>query len=368
MLGQYEAQELAEIVIRKLLEDDRLNPAEIDEVIFSNLFNYNIAGIARAVALQSGIPYTIPGISIERQCGSSLSGIAYAGMLINTGNADILLVGGVDSYSKQPFMIAKPEKGYPESLKFIPYGIEYKGYGFTPMLQTAENLAKKYNVSREECDEFALRSHKLAAAAFKNGRFNEQIVPIDIPQKKGDPIHFCVDECVRFDANLEAMSRLKPIISSDGVCTAANSSPRNDAACALLVMSEDRAKSLGYESICEVKAVASVGVHPDYMGIGPVYATRKLLKKEGLDINDIDLYEINEAFAAQMLSCLKELDVRMDTLNVNGGAIAIGHPNAASGGILVARLAYEMQRTDAHRGLVSFCCGGGMGVSLLLER
>ena len=368
MLARYEAQELAEIVVRQLVDDKRLNPEEIDEVIFSNLFNYNIAGVGRAIGLQSGIPYTVPGITIERQCGSSLSGVVYAAMLINTGNADILVAGGVESYSKMPYLIAKPEQAFPETIKIIPYGIEYKGYGLTPMLETAENVARQYGITRLECDEFALRSHKLAAEAFNKGYFKDQVIPMDVPQKKGAPIHFDVDECIRFDTSLDALQKLKPAWCADGVCTAGNSSPRNDGASAVLVMSDKRAKELGFEPLCEVKAWASAGVHPDYMGTGPIAATRKLLQKESMKIEDIDLFEINEAFAAQSIPCMRELGIDTDKLNVNGGAIAIGHPNAASGGILTARMAYEMRRRNAHRGLVTFCCGGGMGVSVLFER
>jgi acetyl-CoA acetyltransferase family protein len=367
-LSGFQAEDLAAIVVNEVVKDDRLDPAEIDGILFSNLFNYNIAGLARAVGLHSGIPYTVPGVTIEQQCASSLTGLAFSTMLINTGNADVLLVGGVESYSKQPFLIARPEVGFPESLQFIPYGIEYKGYGLTPMLQTAENVAKKYGISRKECDEFALRSHQLAAEAYRLRRFKDQIVPIDVPKKKGEALHFEVDECIRFDSSIESLSRLKPVWGSDGVCTAGNSSPRNDGASVMLVMSESRAKALGYESLCEVKAFCSVGVHPDYMGTGPIYATRKLLYRENLSVEDIDLFEINEAFAAQSIPCMRELGIDIEKLNVNGGAIAIGHPNAASGGILVARMAYEMKRRGAHRGLISFCVGGGQGVSLLLER
>ena len=240
------------------------------------------------------------------------------------------------------------------------------------MIQTAENLAAQYHISREDCDAFALRSHRLAARAWSEGLFDRQVVPVTVPRRKGPPEQVRTDDCVRPGCTLEELARLKPVLGQGGVVTAGNSSPKNDGASAMLVLSERRAAEWGLKPLGRVAAFASAGCHPHYMGWGPVAATRKLLDQTGLRLADFDLIELNEAFAAQSLACLRELGLDnpadMERVNVNGGAIAIGHPNAASGGILTARILYELERRNARRGLITFCIGGGQGMSLVVER
>lgn len=364
-LASVKPETLGAMAMKAVLDDTGIDPATVDEVIFANLFNYYMADAARYVWLEAGLPHSVPALQIDRQCGSSLNAIALAAMEIETGNAKIILTGGVESYSHQPFMVARPEGAYPRNLEFIPYEAHKNGL---PMILTAENIASRYGISREECDRFSLRSHQLAAAAWEQGLFADQVFPVPIPQKKGDPKWVTADDCVRFDASYEGLARLKPVMKADGVVTAGNSSPMNDGASAVLVMSEEKAKELGLEPLATVSAWAAAGCDPDYMGLGPIYAIRKLLQRTGKTIDDIDLYEINEAFAAQTLGCVRELGIPEEKLNVNGGAIAIGHPNAASGGILTARLLHEMKRRDASSGIISFCCGGGQGISVLFER
>ena len=364
-LASVPPEKLGAMAMKAVIEDTGISPEMIDEVIFGNLFNYNMANAARYVWLEAGLPPEVPAFQVDRQCGSSLNAVALAAMTIETGNADIILAGGVESYSHQPFMIERPQSAVPRSLKFVNYEVERD---CTPMIITAENVAERYHVSREDCDKFALRSHQLAVAAWENGYFDEQVFPVEIPQKKGDPKIITMDDCVRFNLTYEALAKLKPVMKADGVVTAGNSSPMNDGSSAMLVMSEEKAKELNLEPLGVVSAYATAGVDPDYMGIGPISAIQKLLKKVNKTVDDIDLYEINEAFASQSLACVRELGIPDEKLNVNGGAIAIGHPNAASGGILVARLLYEMKRRDVHSGIVSFCCGGGQGIAVLFER
>lgn len=367
-LAAITAEKLGALAARRVVEKAGIDPALIDEAIIGNLFNYNLGNIGRLVCLEAGFPVSVPAFSINRQCSSSLNAVATGSMMIQTGNADVVLAGGVESYSQQPFMLQRPMEAYPQSMQFLPYSVSIDHAGNPSMIQSAENLAVKYKLTRQACDEFALRSHQLAANAWNNGYFKDQVFPVTIVQKNGESKLFEVDECVRFNSTYEGLSRLRPVIGPEGVVTAGNASPMNDGASMVLLMSMECAADHGLEPLAVVKGFASAGVDPNIMGIGPVNATRKLLQKSGLTMDDIDLVEINEAFAAQILPCIQELHIDMEKINVNGGAIAIGHPNAASGGVLVSRLVYELRRRDKKRGLVSFCCGGGQGFSLLLER
>jgi len=367
-LSGFTAEKLGALAANKVVGKAGIDPIEIDEVLIGNLLNSDRGNIARVVCLEAGFPISVPAITMDRQCSSSLNALAYGALLINTGNADVILAGGVESYSQQPFYLERPSTPFPTAMEFLPKKLSVESIGNPSMIVTAENLAEEYHLTRHECDEFALRSHTLAAKAWNNHYFDNQVFSVSIPQKKGEPKLFEVDECVRFDSSYEALAKLKPVIKADGIVTAGNASPMNDGASMVLLMSRERAKSYGLDPLGVVKEFASAGVDPNIMGIGPVYATRKLLKKTGLKIEDMDLIEINEAFAAQSIPCVRELGVDMDKLNVDGGAIAIGHPNAASGGVLVARLIYAMRRKDVKRGLISFCCGGGQGFSQIIER
>ena len=371
-LASVPAMTLAAVVIKESIQRAGLDPAQVDEVLFGNLMNYDNGSPARMAWLAAGMPIEVPGASIERRCASSLTALAFATALIESGHAEVVMAGGIDSYSQQPILIKRPEQAYPGTLNVLEVKRTPDNIGDVSMIQTAENLAVKYNIGREECDRLAWRSHMLAAKAWREGLFDEQVVPVTIPKKKGDPVIVSMDDCVRPDCTMESLSRLKPVLGGDGVVTAGNSSPMNDGASAMLVMSEERAERAGREPLGVVTAFASAGCHPHYMGFGPVVATEKLMAQTGLALKDFDLIEINEAFAAQSLACLKVLGLDnegdMERINVNGGAIAIGHPNAASGGILTARILYEMKRRNAKRGLITFCIGGGQGMSLVVER
>ena len=367
-LASFEAPVLGSLVMKKVVEKAGIHPIEIDEVIFSNLFNYNWGNIARIASLEAGFPVSVPAVSVNRQCASSLDAVAFAATLIMTGAAEVVLAGGVESYSRQPFLVKKPDNAYPANLEMTSYRVSSDSAGDPPMIITAENLAKKYGISREECDEFALNSHKKAAAAWARGFFDGETFPIEIPQKKGSPVIFSRDECVRGDSTMEALGALKPVLVKDGVVTAGNSSPMNDGASAILLMSGEKAKAFGLKPLAKVTAFASAGVDPNIMGIGPVFSTRRLMEKTGLKIDDFDIIELNEAFAVQSIACIKELGIDARKLNPNGGAIAIGHPNGASGGIVTARTVRYMEECDLKRGLITFCCGGGQGFSCLLER
>lgn len=367
-LANFEAPVLGALAMKKAVERAGLNPESIDEVIFGNLFNYNYGNLARVAVLQAGFPISVPAITVDRQCSSSLNAVAFGASLIMTGACDTVLCGGVESYSKKPHMIKRPEAGYPMALEFTELSVSTPEIGDPPMIITAENLAGMYHLEREELDAFALSSHKKAAAAWDRGFFDEEVFPVEIPQKKGVPLLFQRDECVRGDASMESLSKLKPVLLADGVVTAGNSSPMNDGASAAVVMSRERALALGLEPLARVTGFASAGVDPNIMGIGPVPATRKVMKQLGLTIDDFDIVELNEAFAAQSLACIRELNIPMDRVNPNGGAIAIGHPNAASGGILLCRTVRHMKQQNLKRGLISFCCGGGQGFSLVVER
>ena len=367
-LGKFEAPVLGAMTMQKAVERADVDPGSIDEVIFGNLFNYDYGDLARVAVLKAGFPITVPAITVDRQCSSSLNAVAFGASLIMTDACDTVLCGGVESYSKKPLMIKRPEAGYPMQLEFTEQSVSTEEIGDPPMIITAENLAKKYHLCREELDEFALNSHKKASAAWNRGFYDEEVFPIEIPQKKSAPVIFKRDECVRANASMESMAKLKPVLLADGMVTAGNSSPMNDGASAVMLMSKERAMALGLEPLAKVAGFASAGVDPNIMGIGPVQATRKLMKRMGLTIDDFDIIELNEAFASQSLACIRELNIDINRLNPNGGAIAIGHPNAASGGILMCRTVRHMKQQNLKRGLISFCCGGGQGFSLVLER
>ena len=367
-LASYAPTTLAAMTMKKVIEKAGIDPEVIDDVIYANLFNYNYGNLARIALLEAGLPVSVPGVTINRQCASSLNAVALAATMIMTGSADIVIAGGVESYSKQPFMIKKTDTAYPMSLEIEPLKASSDVVGDPPMIITAENLAKKYGITREECDEFAVNSHKKAAAAWDRGFFNEEVFSIEIPQKKGNPIIFDRDECVRGDSSVEALGKLRPVMVKDGVVTAGNSSPMNDGASAVLLMSREKAEEYGLKPLARVTAFAAAGCDPNIMGIGPVHATRKLMQRTGLTLNDFDFIELNEAFASQSIACIKELGLDPNKVNPNGGAIAIGHPNAASGGILTARTVRHLEEANLKRALISFCIGGGQGFSCVLER
>lgn len=360
--------QLAAIPLRAAVEKVGLTPDVIDEVIFGNLFGSDWGNPARDAVLEAGWK-DVPAITVDRQCGSALSGLGIAASMIREGMADVIMTGGVESYSQQPYYIMQPERAYAPALNVQPYKTSIPGGcgGNVSMIDTAENLAELYQITREACDAFALRSHQKAAAAVENGWVKDQIVPVSIAQKKGTKV-VDADACIRFDASMESLSSLKVVSGRpNGVVTAGNASPQNDGATAVLVMSDEMASKLGLKPLAVVREYCAAGCEPTTMGLGPVFSTRKLMARYGYTIEDFDLVELNEAFATQSLACIQELGLDMERVNVEGGAIAIGHPNGASGGMLVGRMVDALRRRSLKRGLVTFCCGGGQGVSLVLE-
>jgi acetyl-CoA C-acetyltransferase len=365
-LASLEVPDLAAIPLKAVVEKAGIEPGQIDEVVMGNIFGSDWGNPARAAVLRAGFPFSVPAITVDRQCSSALNALAIAAALIQTGSCDIVAAAGTESYSQQPFYVKRPETPYPGTLQVLEYKSSHPSAGNPSMIETAENLSKKFNIGREVCDQFALKSHKNASAAWAAGYFDDQVVPITIPQRKGDPITVKMDECVRPDISPESLAKLRPVMG--GVVTAGNASPMNDGSAAVLVMSREKAKEAGLCPMAVVRQFASAGCDPNIMGIGPVYSTRKLMAKTGLTLNDFDYIELNEAFAVQSLSVIQELGLDPEKVNVEGGAIAIGHPNGASGAVLTARMIGVLRRRKAKRGLITFCCGGGQGFSLILER
>lgn len=355
-------------VIKEAIKRAKIRPEMINDVIFGNVLSGG-GNIARLTALQTGLSIEIPGMTVDRQCGSGINAVNLAAQAIRSGDGDIYIAGGTESMSRAPYLMDRPEKPYSSiHPRFRKSQLSPKEIGDPPMGITAENLVKKYGISREEQDEFALRSQQKMAAAMREGRFDQQIVPIHIPVKKGDPIVFQTDEHPRPETSMEALSKLKPAFLEGGSVTAGNSSGLNDAASALVVMAREKAEELGITPLAVIREYAVAGVDPNIMGIGPVPATKKVLEKSGLSLEDMDLIEINEAFAAQVIACDRELNMNPDKVNVNGGAIAHGHPLGATGAILITKSVYELQRSGGRYALITACIGGGQGIATIIER
>ncbi|GAB1773292.1 MULTISPECIES: thiolase family protein [Priestia] len=355
-------------VMKEAIERACIQSTDIDDVIFGNC----LAGggnMARLTLLEAGLPLAIPGMTIDRQCGSGINSIGLAADQIRAGNGEIFLAGGTESMSRSPYLLAPQSRPYDRMPpQFIKRKLSPNHIGDPSMGITAENLAEKYEVTREEQDLFALESQQKMTNAINSGYFKEQIVPINITNRKGESYLFNHDEHVRPSTTIEDLSKLSPAFKKEGSVTAGNSSGVNDGASAVVLMSENRANEEGIEVLAKVKEWAVAGVDPNMMGIGPVPAVQKVLQKAGLSLEDFDLIEFNEAFAAQVLACNRELSMNMKKVNVNGGAIAHGHPIAATGAMLITKLVYEMKRRDAKRALVAACIGGGQGIALILER
>ncbi|MGH2319044.1 thiolase family protein [Planococcus sp. SE5232] len=355
-------------VIKAAIARAGIDAAVIDDIIMGNVLSGG-GNIARLAALETGLGIELPGLTIDRQCGSGINAINLAAQAIWAGDGDIFVAGGLESMSRAPYLMEKPEKAYsPAPPKFRKSQLSPKEIGDPPMGITAENLAEQYGISREEQDRFALESQKRAAQAMEEGRFDEQIVPIQIPVRKGEPIEFKEDEHPRPQTTLQALAKLPPAFLENGTVTAGSSSGLNDAASAAVIMSREKAEELGLNVLGVIRAQAVAGVDPNIMGIGPVPATQKALKKAELTLADIDIIEINEAFASQVLACDKELKMDMDKVNVNGGAIALGHPLGATGAILLTKAVYELQRSGGRYALITACIGGGQGIATIIER
>lgn len=374
-LKNIQPEELLTTVFEGAIQRAGIDPAIIDEVIAGQAKQSTDApNIARVAALSAHIPESIPAYTVHRQCASGMQALYSAAEEIMCGDSDVVLTGGVESMSTAPFYIRGARFGVGNgNTGFIDPNIESQPksqpndiYGTFNMIQTADKVAKEFGVTREECDAFAYASQVKAVRAIDEGLFKEEIVPVIIPQRKKEAVVFAQDEFPKRDTDREKLAKLKPI-NEGGVTTAGNASGRNDGASAILIMSADKAQELGIKPLAKVIGFAAAGVDPTIMGIGPVAATQKLLKKINMQIDDFDLYEINEAFAAQSVACAKELQMDFSKLNVNGGAIALGHPLGCSGSRIVGTLIYELKRRQGKFGLASICIAGGLGMAMAIE-
>lgn len=372
------AEELASTVIKETLERSGLDPAKVDDVILGHGYpSGENPAIGRLALLKAGLPIEVPGYQLDRRCSSGLQAILNACMMVQTENADVVIAGGVESMSNAEYYVNESRWGARFGSVTLHDRLARARETISPedrfgvisgMVETAENLAKQYEISREEQDEYSLRSHQRAVAAQEAGKFDSQIVPIEIPQRRGDPIIFNKDEGPRGDSSMEVLGRLRPVMK-DGTVSAGNASSQNDAASVCLLVAEDKLEELGLEAMGFLKGWVVTGCHPATMGIGPVPAVSKLMAKVGMSIQDMDIIELNEAFAAQVLAVLREWKLpNEDNLNVNGSGISLGHPIAATGARILTTLLNEMEARDAQFGLETMCVGGGQGVAALFER
>ena len=372
-IAKVPAPELGATVIRALLAQSGIKPEQISEVILGQVLTAGSGqNVARQALIKSGLPHSIPAMTINKVCGSGLKAVMLAAQAVQCGDADIVIAGGQENMSASPHVLLGSRDGFRMGDAKLTDTMIVDGlwdvYNQYHMGTTAENVARKHDISRAQQDEFAVASQNKAEAAQKAGRFKDEIVPVMIPQRKGDPIAFAADEFIKNGTTLESIAGLKPAFAKDGSVTAANASGLNDGGAAVLVMTAERAKQLGLTPLARIHAYASSGVDPAIMGMGPVGASTRCLEKAGWKASDLDLMEINEAFAAQACAVNKEMGWDTSRINVNGGAIALGHPIGASGCRVLVTLLHEMRRRDAKKGLASLCIGGGMGVALAVER
>ena len=369
------ATQLGAIAVREAVKRAGVDPAQVDEVIMGNVVSAGLGqNPARQAALNGGLPPEVSALTINKVCGSGLKAVALAAQSIQTGNADIVVAGGMESMTNAPYLLPQGRSGFRmgnavavDSMVHDGLWDAFKDYH---MGVTGENVAEKYNITREEQDEYALNSHRKAAAAWKECRFSSQVVPVEVPaKKKGQPPMLIErDESIREDASLEALRALKPAFKKDGTVTAGNAPGVNDAAAALVVTSAKKAAELGLKPLVRIRAQASSGVEPQWVMMAPVAGVQKVLARAGWSADSIDLLELNEAFAVQAIAVTRELGIPFDKVNVNGGAVAIGHPIGASGARVLVTLIYEMIRRDVHRGVAALCLGGGNSVALAIER
>ena len=365
---------LASHVIEEAVRRAGIEKSEADEVIFGNVLQAGLGeNPARQAAVRAGLPVSVPSHTVNKVCGSGLKAVALAAQAIASGDAEVLVAGGVESMSQSPFLLKSARWGLrlgnAELLDvMLSDGLTCNLSGGIHMGLTAENLAERYSISREDQDRFALESQRRAEDAIKSCRFSQEITPFPVPQKKGEAVVVTHDEFPRFGLTLDTLARLKPAFKKDGTVTAGNASGINDGAAALVVMSESGARKRGIEPLARIRAYAAAGVEPQLMGLGPIPAVQKVLKKAGVSLGDIQLIELNEAFAAQSLAVIRELGLNPEITNVNGGAIALGHPIGASGARVLVTLLHEMRRRDLHLGLAALCIGGGQGIAMIVER
>jgi len=380
-LSSIRTDDLGAIPIKALLDrNPNLDPGEIDDLVFgcANQAGEDNRNVARMSALLAGLPVTVPAVTVNRLCGSGMNAIGNAAHAIQAGQAEMIVAGGVESMSRAPFVMAKATSAFSRNAetydttlgwRFVNRKLEEQ-YGIDSMAETAENVARDFSVTREDQDHFALRSQLKATVAIESGFFADEIVPVSVPQRKGDPIVVDTDEHPRAGSTLEALANLRPIVRKDGTVTAGNASGINDGACALLIASDDAVKAHDLKPIASVVAWASAGVEPRVMGIGPVPATRKVLELADLYLDKMDLIELNEAFAAQGLAVLRELGVddAAEHVNPNGGAIALGHPLGMSGARLVTTAAWQLRRSGGTYALCTMCIGVGQGIAMIIRK
>ncbi|NLY36294.1 MAG: acetyl-CoA C-acetyltransferase [Tissierellia bacterium] len=367
------AVELGITAAKAAIERAGITPDQIDEVYIGNVLPAGQGqNVARQVSLGAGVPIEVPAMSINIVCGSGLRSVSLASQLISAGDAEIILVGGTENMTMSPYLVPTARYGARMGDATMVDSMVHDGlwdiFNDYHMGITAENVAEKWGLTREEQDQLAVTSQNRAEAAQKEGRFKDEIVPVLIPQRRGEPVVVEEDEFIRKGATIEAMAKLRPAFKKDGTVTAGSSSGINDGAAMLIVMSKEKADELGIEPLATIAGFATKGVEPSLMGTGPIPASKAALEKAGWTVEDLDLIEANEAFAAQALSVAKDLNFDMDKVNVNGGAIALGHPIGASGARILVTLLYEMKRRDAKKGLATLCIGGGMGTTLLVQR
>ena len=385
-LASLDAGRLGAVVLKALIERTKIDPARVDDVVFSQGYgNGEAPSIGHWAWLAAGLPIEVPGYQLDRRCGSGLQAVVNAALMVQTGMSDVVVAGGVESMSNVEYYTVEGRRGaraggmmLHDRLtrgRVMSQPVERFGV-ITGMIETAENLARDYNITREQADAYAVRSHQRAAAAWQNGLFDDELVPVAVPQRKGDPVIFAHDEGYRADASMETLGALKPIDGKTipgAIVTAGNASQQNDAAAACLVVAEDKLDELGLTPIAWYHSSAAAGCDPSRMGIGPVPAVERLFARNGLGWGDIDLVELNEAFAPQVLAVLKgwgwsDDDSRNEILNVNGSGISLGHPIGATGGRILANLTRELQRRSGRYGLETMCIGGGQGIAAIFER
>lgn len=374
-LKDFPATTLGSIVVKEVVSRTNIDPKEVDDCIMGNILSAGQGmNPSRQVALNAGLSVQTPAFTINRVCGSGLQSVALAAQAIKAEDANMIIAGGIENMSATPFYLSKARYGYRMAMPKdeIVDGMVYDGlwdiFNNYHMGVTAENLAEAYNISKQEQDEFAYKSQMKCKAAQEAGKFKDEIVPVMVAQRKGDPIPFEKDEHPRGDTTLQSLAGLRAVFKVGGTVSAGNASGINDGAAAMIVASQEKAKALGLKPAGAVVAYAVAGVEPSIMGIGPVPAIQKVLDKAGLSLDDIDLFELNEAFAVQSLAVLRDLPIPEEKINVNGGAIALGHPIGASGAVILVKLLHEMKKRKAKRGLASLCIGGGMGIAMIVEK
>ncbi|WP_423188455.1 acetyl-CoA C-acetyltransferase [Alkalibacterium sp. f15] len=367
------AVDLGVTVVKGVMERAKLDPSQVDELIFGNVLSAGLGqNVARQVAIYSGIPEEVPSFALNKLCGSGLKAVALAAQAIMVGDADVIIAGGTESMSNAAHVMEDARWGKRMGdMKVVDTMLKdglIDAFNDYHMGITAENINDKYGFTREEQDKFSLTSQNRAEAAIKAGKFKDEIIPVEVPQRRGDPVIVDTDEYPKFGMTYEKLEKMRPAFKKDGSVTAGNASGLNDGAAALILMSKEKAEELGMKPLVTLTAYASAGVSPTIMGCGPIPATQKVLKKANLTVEDLDLIEANEAFAAQSLSVVKDLNLNTDIVNVNGGAIALGHPIGASGARILVTLIHEMLKRDSKKGLATLCIGGGQGIAVTVER